>query len=135
MGRIPRQRVLFAAAGAVVLVLVAVLAAAVASRTNPVDDAIEIVEDDAQFVRAADAGVAFLRISRVLTAGGDSCEGGETEPRCASYFQGAGYAQVAAVRVIRCTRPGIFEHRAAMREYLHELRDDPGARLPSVSSC
>ena len=134
MVRLPPQRVLIAVAA--FLALIGVVAAVAVGRTNPVDNAIEVVEDDAQFNRAADAGVAFIRISRVLSDAAGACENTDKDDPCRAWLQAAGYAQVAAVEVINCTRPGIFEHREKMRGYLHELRDDVDARVPNLpKSC
>lgn len=130
-----RRRVLAIVAG--VLLVAGIVAVVVVSRQDAIDRAIEIVEDDTAFERGDDAGAAFARISTALRRGGEDCErdSGPSDVTCDALFAGAAYAQVAAVTVLECKRPGIFEARATMRSYLEELREAPSAKVPNLTRC
>lgn len=124
-------------AAAIVLVVVGIVAAVVVSREDAVDRALSIVNDDASFVRGDDAGAAFARISTALRNGGEGCEDrrGEGDERCEALFAGSAYAQVAAVTVLECKRPGVFEARQTMRSYLESLRKNPTTQVPNLQRC
>ena len=102
---------------------------------SPVEQALELVNDDSRFGTATESGVTFGRVSRVLKDAGDGC-GDEDAPRCAMYFSAAAWAQIAAVQVLGCTRPGIALARRALRAHLQDMADgDPPDRLPTVPHC
>ena len=123
---------------AVVLVVVGIVATQIVNRANddPIAEAIEIVNDEELFARGVDTGVAFVRISRVLKEGAESCEEEQgVSVECDALFSGAAYAQVLAVSVLDCTKPGMFEARENMRTYLKSLRESPSTQVPNLTRC
>ena len=103
-----------------------------------VDRALAVVGEDAAFDTAEAAGNAFVRVGVALREQAEDCarDGGPAPRKCDPYFAGSAQAQVMAVQVLRCTRPGVFEARSSMRTYLEALRDDAGqARLPLLPDC
>ena len=132
----------------VTVAAVALLAGAVGfallrSTEDPGDRALRhahaLVADDDNFVTAIETGVTFTKVSTDLERAADDCKP-ERAPRCENLDAAAGYARVSAVGVLRCTRPGVFDARRAMRGLLVELQhggedDTREADIPSVVSC
>jgi len=119
---------------AAVAIVIAVIAASRLSRGNPfVGEAVAVISDDARFETATDAGVAFARVASLLQEAGEDCGGDADE--CGRFFTAAAFAQVTAVHVLDCTRPGIFEARRAMRTYVSAIDDDAEPVPPPPPDC
>lgn len=135
-----RRAGLLLAVPAVVLVVGLALAAGW-GRRSAVDDARALLADDTGFETAEDAGITFVKISRVMLDGGEACadDKGDSHPSCEAMFSSSAFAQVAAVRVLECTHPGIFTAREAMREHVAEVKRaiETGGEVdgPEVPSC
>jgi hypothetical protein len=98
---------------------------------GPLDEARHLVADDGNFATATDTGLTFTRISTVLQSAGEQCrKDGGPGATCDARFAGAAYARVSAASVLTCTRPGVFEARAAMRTFLDELATTKAADTP-----
>ena len=100
----------------------------------PITHAIQIIEDDSRYSTSLESGQSFLRVSDLLLKFANQCQrDSERRIRCAAAFQGAAYSRTLAVRVLECTRPGIFEARQRTRSYLRSLEqfeDGRTARSP-----
>ena len=132
-----------AAMAAVVIVLLLVVAVVVVvlrARQDPgaraLHHAQQLVADDDNFVTATESGVTFTKVSSALEDAADDCHPANTA-RCANLYASAGYARVSAVGVLRCTRPGVFDARHAMRTLLDRLDADRTGKvaIPAVVSC
>lgn len=126
-------------AGAVVVVAV-VAAAVVVARPAPdgLAKSKALVADDARFVTAQGSGLTFVKVATLLRAEAESCakRRAQGSPRCAALFSASAYAQVSAVLVLDCTRPGVFDARQSMRRYLDALsRDPPPPDVPTPVKC
>jgi hypothetical protein len=115
------------------------LAAVVASRpdaSSPIDRAQALVAADDNFATATESGVTFTKVSRALEDAGDDCrEDRDGHAECDSFYAASGYARVSAVAVLRCTRPGVFDARASMRQLLDQLDAGGTVRIPAVTTC
>jgi hypothetical protein len=133
------QRRLAAMALAAALVLVVIAIAALVTRHPPtrVDRARALVADDARFSTAEETGVTFIGVAQLLRDEGESClkRKGATASTCASFFSGSAYAQVSAVQVLNCTRPGVFDAREAMRRYLEDIARGRDSSVPAAVTC
>jgi hypothetical protein len=125
------------AAGAIAIGLIALGLVVTVARLrdgDPLDRARDLVADDGNFATAIESGVTFTKVSTALEDAADDCEPA-TEARCENLYAAAGFARVSAVGVLRCTRPGVFDARQAMRTLLDDLDDAATARIPAVVSC
>lgn len=127
---------------AVVARIVAVVALALAGcgdDPEPLGAAADIAADDGEFRSGPDAGVAFARIAQLLEGAAARCEPDVDGGRCPAISAASGYAQVLAVRVLRCTAPGRFEARTAMLELVREVErlapDDEVPSPPPLPDC
>lgn len=124
-----------AVTAAVALVTAGVLLGTTDDGSPYLDRTRSIVDDDARFGTATDAGVAFIRISRELKDAGAQC-GDEEAPECRALFSAAAWSQLTAVEVLQCTRPGVFTARRAMRDLLDSLEEgDLPDGLPPIPHC
>jgi hypothetical protein len=102
----------------------------------PIERARKLVADDRGFVTARESGLTLIAVARLLRDSAESCRRRTpTSSTCADLFAGTAYAQVSAVRVLRCTRPGVFDTRKRMREYLDGLHAGTQPRVPDVVVC
>lgn len=127
---------------ALAVVFAAGLALAVGwGRSSAVEEAHGLLADDTGFETAEDAGVTFVRIARVMLDGGEACadDRGDSHPACEAMFSSSAFAQVAAVRVLECTHPGIFAAREAMREHVagveRAIEGGGPVEAPEMPSC
>lgn len=113
-----------------VLALVAVVTAGVAAwmiggSAEGIDRARSWVDDDAAWATATQSGETLAEIATVLRdeaeASGCDVDGGRA--RCSSLYRVVAWAETSAVAILGCTRPGVFETRAAARIVLDELAD------------
>ena len=139
--RRPHQRLV---GGAAVVLLIVAVAVAVVLRDGSsngdrrLHDAIRLMDDDDNFATATESGVTFTKVSTDLEAEGDRCKPRtDGTARCDALYAAAGFARVSAVAVLRCTRPGVYDARRAMRTYLEALAKDDRASpaVPSVTTC
>lgn len=87
---------------------------------------------DGSFSTAGRASEAFAMIAEDLLDAGRDCGDGD---RCADLLAASGWAQAVAVRVLRCTRPGVHAARADASALLAALDDGDRAELPPVPAC
>jgi hypothetical protein len=105
--------------------LTVVLAVALAACGGGGDRLTALVDSDGGWDTATHASETLASIGEILLSG---CEG----DRC----QASAWAQAAAVRVLRCTRPGLFEARGSARTLVAAVQR--GARpleLPQIPRC
>lgn len=107
--------------------LVGVLALALFLASGPrseFDVAVDTLGDDSLFSTSRAAAESFLAVGEHLGEAGRRCVRDESRasPRCSALLAGAGYTQTAALRVVDCTRPGVFEARRAAIDHLDDLR-------------
>ncbi|MEA3056785.1 MAG: hypothetical protein QOD30_2217 [Actinomycetota bacterium] len=118
-----KRRVVFAVAGLLVAMVVAV--ALVATRDHPTGLARVRValHDDDRFVNGPTAGETIATASEWLLDDGESCEAahGRGDPRCAARLSAAAYTSVAAVGLVDCTAPGVFQTRRALVRYIDDI--------------
>ena len=129
-----------AAAAVLAVVLVAGAAALLARRDTPsgVERAQQLTKDDDRFGSAREGAETLLEVSDLLALEAERCEAERDEhPRdCRPYFAGAGYARIASVRIVTCTRPEVFDVRVAVDAYLAALGESPSdAELPAPPRC
>lgn len=129
-----RRRLLLLAAG---VALAAVLLIAMIGRNgrDPLERAADRVRDDGNFATAQDSGETLALVGEDLLAAARTCSG---EKACAALLSASGWAQTAAVRVLRCTRPGIAQTRTDAANLLATLQTRPQASpltLPPVPAC
>src|SRR5688500_9861338 len=76
------------------------------------------IERDAGWDTATHAGETLASIGEDLLRAGTACDRG---PRCDDLLSASGWSQVAAVRILRCTRPAVFQTRADARTLVDDL--------------
>lgn len=127
-----RHRPVSALAAAIVMLgLAGAGALFVVDDPSPIERARQELADDASFTRTSDAGAAFTRASAHLQEAGERCG---DEPRCDRMYTAAAFLRVAALQVLQCGRPGMFDMRATLRHYVDSLAAgaDP---VPPTTSC
>ena len=126
---------------AALLLLAGLVAAVVVDGPSPSATrvAAELLRDDARFGTTAEAASTFLRVSEELAAEAERCEAGDgrsDRDRCRRYFASAAYARVAAVGLVKCSRPEVFAARADMLDHVEALAADPAdAAVPPPPRC
>lgn len=92
------------------------------------------VADAARWGTAIQAGETLAAVGEDLLRAGTDCGRGA---RCDDLLSASGWAQAAAVRVLRCTRPGLSQTRQDARDLLASLDERSGRRvaLPAVPQC
>jgi predicted small lipoprotein YifL len=92
------------------------------------------VDDDSGWDTATHAGETLATIGEDLLRAGKTCGHG---PHCDDLLSASGWAQVAAVRILRCTRPTVFDTRTRTRALLKALNahNHPRITLPEVPRC
>lgn len=117
--------------GAVVVVaLLLAVGGAVAllrARPEPVAAALDVLDDDDRFRTAVDASDAFAEVSGQL--GEVECDAARDD-ECARMHRASAWAQVTAVRIVRCAPSAVFEARADLARYMRQ-----GGALPAVPRC
>lgn len=83
------------------------------------------------------AGETTAEVSDVLLAVADVEGCGRTgSRRCRSLLETAAWTRVSAVRVLRCTRPGVFALRNDLRLAIDALLEGDGLdQPPPLPSC
>ena len=100
---------------------------------DPLAAASHRVEADGGWDTAAHAGEALASIGEVLLRAGTSCGRG---PHCDDLLSASAWTQVAAVRILRCTRPDVFQTRTDARAIVTALRARaPRPTLPPIPRC
>lgn len=119
------------AAAIVVLGLAGAGALVVVDGPSPIESARQELADDSSFTRSTDAGAAFTRASVHLQEAGERCG---DESRCDRMYTAAAFLRVASLQVLRCGRPGMFDMRAALRDFVDRLAAG-GDPVPPTTSC
>lgn len=132
-----RLRRLLVAAVAVLVAAALAAAILVGDRPSPIARAQEMVAEDRNFATATSTGVTFIRIATLLREAAESCadDDGLDDPRCEALFSASAYAQITAVQVLPCTRPGVFTAREHLRGYLTALRAGKTPDPPPPTVC
>jgi hypothetical protein len=94
---------------------------------DPVPAALAVLDDDDRFSTAVEASDAFAEVSGRLNE--VDCDADRDED-CARVPRAEAWAQVAAVRIVRCPPSAVFEARAELARYLRR-----GGPLPAVPRC
>lgn len=94
---------------------------------EPVPAALAVLDDDDRFSTAIEASDAFAEVSGQLN--GVDCDADRDED-CARVHRASAWAQVAAVRIVRCPPTAVFEARADLARYMRR-----GGPLPPVPRC
>ena len=131
---------LLVAATALVLGLIALLTV---DRETYLDKAIGRMDDQRSFTTSAKSAETVARISDQLRTDGSKCRTQNDAPaKCAAVLSASAYTAVAAVTLLDCTAPDIFDMRLALEAFLRRLRTfiDGGAKgaapsLPEVITC
>jgi hypothetical protein len=132
-----------------VFVLVAAAAAIVALVTadrgsDPVDDAVELLEQERKFDASRQAVESFATVYEHLveatTAYPKDCEVDRGRGRCLALNQAASWSLNVATGSGRCTQPAVQEGRLALLDYVTEASalDDAETEpppLPSIPTC
>lgn len=113
---------------AVALLGVAVVAfLALRPGREPVPAALAVLDDDERFSTAIEASDAFAEVSGQLN--GVDCDA-ERDEDCARIHRASAWAQVTAVRIVRCPPSAVFKARADLARYMRR-----GGSLPAVPRC
>lgn len=114
-----------------VWILALVLAGAVATTlflalrtTPPLESAVGNLRRDSLFSTSRKAAESFVAVGERLRATGRRCIRDESrdDPRCSALLAAAGYMEIAALRVVECTRPAVFEARRTTIDHLLDLQ-------------
>lgn len=101
---------------------------------SPIDEARGWVDDDDAWATAVQSGETLAEIAGVLRADAASAGCADDAPElsttCAARYRVAAWAEVSAVAVLRCTRPGVFAVRGDARAALDAVAAGAGPTEP-----
>lgn len=120
--------------------LAAALAAGVAlfpdSGPTGLGRADSVVDDDVRWSTAAGSADALSEIATLMLDEAADCQDETLTSRCADLLRSSAWAQVAAVRSLRCTQAYIAEVRENARNMVDTLGDDGGLpQAPPTPIC
>lgn len=132
-----KVRTVAAALAVIVLAITATAGAMNRDRPSALSQARDLLNDDDNFVTATETGITFVRVSRFVRDEAERCaaDDGLTDDRCEALFSASAYAQIDAVQVLECTRPGVFTARETMQTYLAQLAQRRTPDPPPPTRC
>ena len=140
-----RRRIAAVAAVAAVVVATAIVALVAADRGgDPVDDAIELLQQEQKFDASRQAVESFATVYEHLVEATKTypkdCEVDPGRGRCLALNQAASWSLNIATGSGRCTQPAVQEGRLALLGYLTEASSLDGEEtepppLPSMPTC
>ncbi len=112
-------------------------------KPSTLTSAVAKLEDSDRFATSLRAGQTVADISAALRVDGAKCRAeNDTAARCDAILSASAFTAVAAVRMLDCTAPDVFEARRALLAYLRQVRafiggDATGAppTIPKVVAC